>query len=163
MVPLASIVVMVQLLEGATNTTPWGKVDKKGAQFPVTNEAHLDYYKANGRYKVEERTVKTRAERATASGKDTVGQPARSGPGKGMPISDQRLLALARTSVKINDAKARLVALAQDLGVEGIDFRNPPTNAQLLKAVQERQAAIIADHAAGEGGSDGEQDPPATS
>ena len=132
----------VELVEGAANTTPWGQRDRHGVRFPVANPVHLKYYKCHGRYKVTARVI--RAVKVTeAKVLSTVGKKGRTGPGVAT-ITPERLLALARTAVRVNMSKKRLIAIAADLGVPGLDSRKPPTNAQLIKRITERQALVLA-------------------
>lgn len=154
----------VELTEGSKNTTPWGSRDRKGVKFPCTNPEHLAYYQGHGRYRVTSRVVKPPSAKAAEAGvASTVGKKGRSGPTPTV-ITQERLVALARMPVRVNMAKKRLLAIAADLGVAGINGRNPPSNAQLVKRIQERQAVVLAeldapeDPDAGEGDS-GEGEP----
>lgn len=132
--------IVVSLNEGQTNTTPWGQVDKKGVSFLVSDAKHIEYYKSNGRYSIGE---PARRKRRTTEERDTEGAVGRSGHGKGLTITPERLKALCEVRVDTSMKKDRLLALAADLGVGGIDEANPPTNAQLIKLIQERQATVL--------------------
>jgi len=145
---MSTTIYHVELVNGAQNTTPWGKRDKKGVKFPCQNLEHLAYYTASGRYKVTSRVVAPAP--ATAKTVNMVGKQGRSGPTKVL-ITTDRLLALARVAVRVNMDKKRLLALAADLGVEGIDSRLPPSNAQLVKKIAERQAVLLAELEPSEG------------
>lgn len=148
----------VELIEGAQNITPWGRRDRAGVRFPCTDPEHLRYYATNGRYLVTERVVTRPKTGADKSATATLGTKGRSGPGGGTPITEERLLALAKMEVKAAWNKKRLVAIAADLGVK-VDSRNPPNNHQLVRQIQERQAAILAELDNGDGEGEGEPTP----
>jgi hypothetical protein len=135
----------VELIEGATNRAPWGARHRKGVKFPCTNPTQLAYFEGSGRYRVTSREVrKPKVSKPPTSARDTVGTKGRTGPGDAVVITEERLLALAKLPVTVKMSKKRLLSVAHDLGVGGINARKPPTNAQLVKQIVERQAVVLA-------------------
>lgn len=134
----------VVLTHGRINSSRYGQ-HRNGIPFRISDEDSnkLAYFQANGRYSVVEVVIpkpKPNAQAATS-----VGTPGRTGPKKGLPITPERLKALAEMPVFANMKKTRLMGVARDLGIV-IDTRGgkkPPANKSLVKAIEERQLAVL--------------------
>lgn len=131
----------VTLQEGATDTNRYGTF-RKGVPFriPGSDTRRLAFFQRHGRYQVEELKV---PKRSTTPAQSSVGRDSKSGPKPGMPITEERLRALAEMSVAGKNKK-QLINIARDLGLR-IDPRDPPTNRQLEKMITDRQTEVLAE------------------
>jgi len=134
---------LVELVQGQTHVTPWGQVSHRGRRFSETDEGRIRYFRENGRFQITDAGETSKASPVVAPS----ARPIPVGRTKAVPLTDARILALAKATVSITQSKPALLSLAKDLGVKEADSKGKPI---LVKLIKERQAAILAEQSESE-------------
>jgi hypothetical protein len=146
----------VTLRQGASNTTPWGKKDRRNVRRMVSDPEQLRYYQQNTRYIVTEAgAAPTRRGRPVPpSARPRRGPPSGNDRPEATP---DRVGALAKREVSERERKRTLLEVAEDLGATYDPTMNKRT---LVARIRERQAEILAGLEKLEANPDGESDIP---